>query len=183
MIDPIGEVERTGSHQVSPKSSTTYRLTAAGPRGTTTAMAVVRVVPLPPPANSAVASSGISKSLEARLTADLQDVYFDYDSSNLRDDAREYLLQDATALKTILASFPKAVIVLEGHCDERGSAEYNLALGDRRAFSAKEFLVQVGVSPNRLTFISFGKEQPQCSDDDEACWQRNRRVHFTSGQE
>ncbi len=71
--------------------------------------------------------------------------------------------------------------MIEGHCDERGSAEYNLALGDRRANSAKEFLQELGVPADRLSVISYGKERPQCTEHNEECWQKNRRVHFTAG--
>ncbi len=73
-------------------------------------------------------------------------------------------------------------MTIEGHCDERGSAEYNLGLGDRRANSAKEFLMQQGVPANRLNLVSYGKERPQCTESEESCWQRNRRVHFTAAQ-
>jgi peptidoglycan-associated lipoprotein len=72
--------------------------------------------------------------------------------------------------------------VVEGHCDERGSAEYNLGLGDRRATSAKDFLVQLGVPADKLKTISYGKERPQCTENDESCWQKNRRAHFSAGQ-
>jgi len=125
--------------------------------------------------------SASKETLEERLSADLQDVYFDYDSSNLREEGRQSLSRTSVALKAILADFPADVIVIEGHCDERGSAEYNVALGDRRASSAREFLVDLGISPNRVTLISYGKEQPGCTDANEACWQLNRRVHFSSG--
>src|SRR5512141_424788 len=84
------------------------------------------------------------------------------------------------ALQAILADFPDAVIVLEGHCDERGSAEYNLGLGDRRAASAKEFLQQLGVPADKVKTISYGKERPQCTESNEDCWQKNRRVHFSA---
>ena len=80
------------------------------------------------------------------------------------------------------ADFPNANIVIEGHCDERGSAEYNLGLGDRRASSAKEYLVQLGVPAEKLNTISYGKERAQCKEQNESCWQKNRRAHFTSGQ-
>ena len=90
----------------------------------------------------------------------MQDAFFDYDKSDIRADARDALTQDAAALKSILADFPNATIVVEGHCDERGSAEYNLGLGDRRASSAKDFLVQLGVPADRLKTISYGKERP-----------------------
>jgi len=120
--------------------------------------------------------------MEQRLGTDVQDVFYDYDKSDVRNDARDTLTRDAAAIKAILADFPNASIVVEGHCDERGSAEYNLGLGDRRASSAKDFLVQLGVPADRLKTISYGKERPQCTEADESCYQRNRRAHFSPGQ-
>jgi peptidoglycan-associated lipoprotein len=120
--------------------------------------------------------------MEQRLSSDVQDAFFDYDKSDIRGDARDALTRDAGALKAILADFPSAVIMVEGHCDDRGSAEYNLGLGDRRASSAKEFLVSLGVPADRLRSISYGKERPQCTEADEACYQKNRRAHFAPGQ-
>jgi len=120
--------------------------------------------------------------MEQRLSTDVQDAFFDYDKSDIRGDGRDALTRDAGALKQILSDFPQAVIMLEGHCDERGSAEYNLGLGDRRASSAKEFLESLGVPADRLKTISYGKERPQCTEADEACYQKNRRVHFAPGQ-
>jgi len=177
----VGAVQNTGSRRVSPSDSTTYTLTATGAGGSTTASTTVTVTspPPPPPPPPPTASS---KSLEERVTGELQDAYFDYDKSDIRADAQASLTQDATALKAILADFPNASIVLEGHCDERGSAEYNLGLGDRRASSAKEFLVQLGVPADRLKTISYGKERPVCTESNESCWQKNRRVHFATGQ-
>ena len=116
------------------------------------------------------------------LSGSVVDAYYDYDKSDIREDARAALTKDADALKAIFASFPDATVSIEGHCDERGSAEYNLALGDRRAAAAKEFLVQLGVSGDKLKTISYGKERPQCTDHDETCWQKNRRVPFSTGQ-
>ena len=112
----------------------------------------------------------------------LTDAFYDYDKSDVRSDARDALTQDANALKSILSDFPTATIMIEGHCDERGSAEYNLGLGDRRATSAKDFLVQLGVPADRLKTISYGKERPQCTESNETCWQKNRRAHFATGQ-
>jgi peptidoglycan-associated lipoprotein len=120
--------------------------------------------------------------VETRLGSDVQDAFFDYDKSDINGDARDALTRDAAALKALLSEFPNAVIMIEGHCDERGSAEYNLGLGDRRASSAKEFLVQLGVPADRIKPISYGKERPQCTDATEACYQKNRRVHFAPGQ-
>ena len=180
----VGTVRSTGSQQVTPNSSTTYTLTASGPGGSVTASATVSVVtpPPPPPPPPPPAVTVPKATVEQRLGSDVQDAFFDYDKSELTADARDALTRDAAALKAILAEFPNAVIMVEGHCDERGSAEYNLGLGDRRASSAKEFLVQLGVPADRLKPISYGKERPQCTESTEACWQKNRRAHFSPGQ-
>jgi peptidoglycan-associated lipoprotein len=121
-------------------------------------------------------------TLGQRIESDVQDAYFDYDKSDLRSDARDALTKDAGALKSIMADFPNATIMVEGNCDERGSAEYNLGLGDRRASGAKEFLQGLGVSADRLKTVSYGKERPVCTESNETCWQKNRHVHFSPGQ-
>jgi len=176
----IGSVQNAGNRRVTPTNSTTYTLTAVGPGGTSTAAATISVsTPAPPPPPPPPAPTA---TLEQRLGSDVQDAYFDYDKSDIRPDARETLTRNAAALKTILADFPGASIVIEGHCDERGSAEYNLGLGDRRATAAKDFLVGLGISPDRLKTISYGKERPQCTEQNETCWQKNRRAHFAPGQ-
>jgi len=176
----IGTVQNTGNRRVFPNDSTTYTLTATGPGGPTTASATVTVTAPPPPPPPPPPPAPVA-TLEQRL-GDVQDAFFDYDKSDIRGDARDALTKDAAALKTILTDFPNASILVEGHCDERGSAEYNLGLGDRRASSAKDFLVQLGVPGDRLKPISYGKERPQCTESNESCWQRNRRVHFSPGQ-
>ena len=165
-----------------PNDPAGYTLLATGPGGSATASATVNVTtpPPPPPVSSAPATP--TTTISERLANDVQDAYFDYDDSNIRDDARVALTRDAGVLQTILKGFPNATIVIEGHCDERGSAEYNLALGDRRAASAKEFLGQLGVTPGRLRTISYGKERPQCAESSESCWQKNRRAHFTASE-
>jgi len=178
----VGTVQNTGSQRVQPNDSTTYTLTATGPGGTTTAAATVNVTAPPPPPPPPPAPPAPKATIEQRMTADVQDAYFDYDKSDIRSDAREALTRDANALKNILADFPGATIVVEGHADERGSAEYNLGLSDRRASAAKEFLVQLGVSGDKLKTVSYGKERPQCTESSEACWQKNRRVHFSTAQ-
>jgi len=176
----IGAVQNTGNRRVFPKESTTYTLTVTGPGGTSTGRATVEVTtPPPPPPAPAPAPKA---TLEQRLSQDVQDAYFDYDKNDIRADAREVLTKDAAALKSILADFPNATVVLEGHCDERGSAEYNVGLGDRRSSSAKEFVQQLGISATQLKTVSFGKERPQCTDASETCYQKNRRVHFSAGQ-
>ncbi len=175
----IGTVQSNGSRRVFPSDSTTYTLSATGPGGTNTATATVNVTapaPPPPPSNPTP-----KPSLEQSISG-LQDAYFDYDKSDIREDARAVLTKDADALKSILNDFPNATVVIEGHCDERGSAEYNLGLGDRRATAAKDFLVQLGVPADRLKTISYGKEKPVCTESNEECWQRNRRAHFSAGQ-
>src|SRR5579864_1345572 len=181
-IDPgISAVQPNGSRTVFPSNSTTYTLTAKGDGGTRTASATVNVTAPPPPPPPPSTNTGRA-SLTDRLSTDVQDAFFDYDKADIREDARAALTRNADALKAIFADFPTASIVVEGHCDERGSAEYNLGLGDRRAQSAKDFLVQLGVPADRLKTISYGKERPQCTESDESCWQRNRRAHFSAGQ-
>ena len=177
----IGTVPSTGTRNLNPTATATYRLNATGPGGDATATATVTIVapaPPPPPAPRTRPES----SLSDRVGADLKDALFDYDSNNIRDDARTALTADAEALKKIFADFPNASILVEGHCDERGSAEYNLGLGDRRATSARDFLVQQGVPAARLKTISYGKERPLCTESTESCWQSNRRAHFSVGQ-
>ena len=177
----IGTVQASGTRKVFPSSNTTYTLTAKGAGGTATGTASVTVTQPPPPPPPPPPPAP-TKSVSERLAEEVHDAYFDYDKYDIRADAQPVLTSDATALKSILNAFPNAVISIEGHCDERGSAEYNLGLGDRRATSAKEFLVQLGVPEARLRTISYGKERPQCTESTEACWQLNRRVHFTAGQ-
>jgi len=175
----IGTVQANASRRVFPGASTTYTLTATGPGGTKTATATVNVTEPPPPPPPPAAPK---PTLDQMLSGSVADAYFDYDKSDIREDARAALTKDADALKAIFSSFPDATVTIEGNCDERGSAEYNLALGDRRATAAKEFLVQLGVSGDKLKTISYGKERPVCTDHDETCWQKNRHDHFSAGQ-
>ncbi len=114
------------------------------------------------------------------LLARIQDVYFDYDKHFLRQDARQGLLDDSKTLAEILKQYPDYKLTVEGHCDERGSDEYNMALGDARAKAAREYLGELGVPANQLQVISYGKDRPQCSDHEESCWQKNRRAHFVA---
>ena len=104
----------------------------------------------------------------------LADVFFDLDRSNVRDDARASLTANATWLKR----WSNTRITIEGHCDERGTAEYNLGLGERRANAVKAYLVELGVPGDRITVVSKGKESPFCTESNESCWQQNRRGHF-----
>ena len=118
-----------------PSSSTTYVLTASGPGGTATGLATVSVT-APPPPPPPPAPSAPKQTIESRISSDVQDAFFDYDKSDIREDARTTLTRDADALKSALREFPNDSVTIEGHCDERGSAEYNLGLGDRRSASA-----------------------------------------------
>ena len=179
-IEPaIGTVNASGSRQVFPGNTTTYTLTVTGPGGSATQTATVTVTaPPPPPA----APTKVRRSFSEILSSDVQDALFDYDQSTIREDARAVLTRNADALKAALADNPGTAVVVEGHADERGSAEYNLGLADRRATAAKEFLVQLGVPADRLKPVSYGKERPQCTESNEGCWQKNRRAHFSAGQ-
>ncbi|MGH9627239.1 MAG: OmpA family protein [Bryobacteraceae bacterium] len=176
----IGIVDAKGTRQVFPSDSTTYTLAAKGPGGDAQRTASVTITTPPPPPKPKQPEP--ERSVSEMLRSMVQDVYFDYDRYDLREDARSTLTRNADALRTILERHPNASIILEGHADERGSAEYNLGLADRRATAAKEFLTQLGVSGDRLKTVSYGKERPQCTESNEQCWQLNRRVHFEAGQ-
>jgi len=114
------------------------------------------------------------------LLARIEDAYYDYDKSTLRPDAIKALQADSSELRDILKDYPDYKLTIEGHCDERGSAEYNMTLGQERADAAKAYLVQVGIPSAQLATVSYGKEKPICDEHDEACWQRNRRVHIVA---
>ncbi|MBM3794049.1 MAG: OmpA family protein [Acidobacteria bacterium] len=182
-IEPgIGTVPAQGSRQVYPSDSTTYTLSAraAGSNDSRTA----RVTVTEPPASTAPPPSQQAKDepLVQMLERLVSDSFYDYDKYDVREDARSTLTRNADALKQIFAKYPNAVITVEGHCDERGSAEYNLGLGDRRSAAARDFLVQLGVPADKLKTISYGKERQQCTDATEGCYQKNRRAHFTAAQ-
>ncbi|HLK64421.1 MAG TPA: OmpA family protein [Bryobacteraceae bacterium] len=136
-----------------------------------------------PPTGSAVAETRTASPREVNivvqeLNAQLQDAFFDYDRSALTVNALAALRHDAALLLPILAEFPALTLIVEGHCDERGSAEYNLGLGDDRARRAADALQNLGVLASRIEILSYGKERPQCGVSAEPCWQRNRRVHL-----
>jgi peptidoglycan-associated lipoprotein len=133
--------------------------------------------PPPPPAQPPLTEEQIfaQKTVE-QLNSErpLTDVYFDLDKFELREDSKGPLQKDAAWLK----KWTSTMVSIEGHCDSRGSGEYNLALGSRRANAVKEYLVTLGIPAARMTLISKGKEQPVCTEDTESCWQQNRRGHF-----
>jgi len=169
-IEGIGAVQPNGTQQVTPTESTTYTLTAKGAGGTQTATARVTVNAPPPPPPPPPPSL----TEEQLFAQNVKDVYFDYDKSDVRGDQQSLVQADAAFLQ----QHPNMSVTIEGHCDERGSTEYNLALGDNRASAVKNALVAAGVAADRVKTVSFGKEKPFCTESNEACWQQNRRGHF-----
>ena len=169
-IDGLGEVPTSGVKTVTPTSSTTYHLVAKGAGGS--ADASVRVTVSAPPAAAAPANT---MSAEEEFKANVQDIFFDYDKYDLRSDAQGTLSHDAS----YFASHPNVKILIGGYCDERGSNEYNLGLGQNRADSAKKALIDAGIAASRIRVISYGKERPFCTESTEACWQQNRRAGFS----
>jgi peptidoglycan-associated lipoprotein len=161
-----------GTQRVTPQDSTTYTLTATGPGGTTDSSVHVTVTVPPPPAPAVK-----QPTMQELFDKGVKDAFFDYDKADVRTDARDALSQTAQFLR----SYPQVKVLIEGHCDERGSTEYNLALGDRRSSAAKAFLTSLGISADRMETVSYGKERPFCSAADEACYQQNRRAHFVMG--
>jgi peptidoglycan-associated lipoprotein len=176
----IGDVQSSGSRQITPNETTTYRLTASGPNGVANGTTTVTVTSPAPPTNTNSGKGPID--LISEVNTLLADAFFDYDSNQIRADARDVLAKDADALKKIFADFPQANVIIEGHCDERGSAEYNLGLADQRASATKEYLTSLGVPASKLKTVSYGKERPQCTEATEECYQRNRRAHFSAAQ-
>ncbi len=169
-IDGIGAVQASGSQSVSPTDSTTYHLTAKGAGGSQEATARLTVTQPPPP--PVAATPGPTD--EDLFGTNVKDVYFDYDKSDIRGDQQAAVQADAQFLN----QHANISFTIEGHCDERGSTEYNLALGDQRASAVKNALTAAGVSASRIKTISYGKEKPFCMESSESCWQQNRRGHF-----
>jgi peptidoglycan-associated lipoprotein len=133
---------------------------------------------------AAASAPALSAQEQSRRLADelnrlLNDAYFDYDRYNLRNDAQSTLVSNGTALRQLFQQFPTGAVVIEGHADERGTSEYNMALADRRASTTKDYLATLGVPDGRVSVMPIGKERPQCTESSEDCWQRNRRVHFS----
>ena len=159
-----------------PAASTPAATTPRPSRTTTSTPAAPARVANNRPASLTPAERATLNSILARM----EDALFDYDKSTIRTDATTALRADVSVIRDILANYPAQKLVIEGHCDERGSEEYNVALGDRRAKAAEEFLVTMGIPNAQLTLISFGKDRPVCTDATEACWQKNRRAHLTA---
>jgi peptidoglycan-associated lipoprotein len=162
----VGTVTAQGSTKVTPSASTTYTITASGPGGSANATARITV--------AAAAAPTTEPTQDELFTREVRDAYFDFNKADIRSDARTALSQTASYLR----SYPTERVTVEGHCDERGSTEYNLALGDRRASAVKQYLVSLGISADRINTVSFGKEKPFCMQSTEECYQQNRRGHF-----
>lgn len=145
------------------------------PAPTVASSAETRVTPPPAAPREDVVASPIAGSIaELNSKGYLNAAYFDYDKADLRDDARSALAGNSDWLK----KYSTIQVLIEGHCDERGTSAYNLALGDRRANAARDYLASLGVDATRIKTVSYGKERPACSDSTEACWQKNRRAAF-----
>jgi len=168
-IDGIGPVAVSGSRQVTPSDSTTYHLVAKGSGGTqdATARVTVNAAPAPPPVTS-------NATDEELFSQNVKDIYFDYDKYDIRPDQQGALQGDAQFLQ----QHRGIRFTVEGHSDERGSTEYNLALGTNRADAVKSALIQAGVAGDRIKTLTMGKEKPFCTESNESCWQQNRRGHF-----
>jgi len=166
----VGRVAPEGTTRVSPSASTTYVINAKGPGGSAeqSVRITVSAPPPPPPPPQPTAT------VDELFRRNVMDAFFDYDQADIRPDARDALSKTAEFLRT----HRDIKVLIEGHCDERGSTEYNLALGDRRAQAARQFLISLGVSADRLDTVSWGKERPFCTESNETCWQQNRRAHF-----
>ena len=169
-IDGIGDVPSVGVKTVLPAESTTYHLVARGEGGSADASAHV-TVNAPP----AVSVPSTSMTEEEEFSARVQPIFFDYDNYDIRADAQATLAKNAD----YLIAHPNIKIVIGGYCDERGSDEYNLVLGQNRAQAAKTALITAGVAADRIRVISYGKEKPFCTESTEECWQLNRRDGFT----
>jgi peptidoglycan-associated lipoprotein len=163
----VGAVTPQGSTTVTPSDSTTYTLTASSAGGNADSSVHISV-------NAPAPVAAANPSIDELFLKEVRDAYFDYDSANIRPDAREALQKTADFLK----NYPSLRVTIEGHCDERGSTEYNLALGQRRANAVKEYLVSLGIPADRLSTTSWGKEKPFCTEATEACYAQNRRGHF-----
>jgi peptidoglycan-associated lipoprotein len=166
-IAGLGPLPASGSRSVTPGASTTYTLVAQGPGGTKDVAARITV-------NAASASAAPSPSDEDLFSKNVRDVFFDYDKYIIRPADKRTVEND----QSFLGQHPSIKVLVEGHCDDRGSEEYNIALGASRAESVKQAMVQEGIPADRIRTVSYGKEKPFCTENNEQCWQQNRVDHF-----
>ena len=175
-IDGIGQVPINGTQTVSPANSTNFHLVAKGDGGVTEASVRVTVrVPEAPLAPTGNVSNDGPMGSEAAFHQNVQDIFFGYDSYELAPEAKS----SVSTAAAYLTSHPAIKILIGGYCDDRGSAEYNITLGENRANSAKTALVEAGVAAGRIRVVSYGKERQFCTDETDACWQQNRRAQFS----
>lgn len=173
-IDGIGDVAVNGTQTVSPANSTNFHLVATGDGGTTDASVRVTVrVPQVPGGNTADTTGDASS--DAVFHGNVKDIYFGYDSYEIAPDASTAVANSARFLE----AHTNIRILIAGYCDDRGSAEYNITLGENRANAAKEALVSAGVNADRIRVVSYGKERQFCTEENESCFQQNRRDQFT----
>ncbi len=172
-IDGIGEVPVNGTQTVSPSSSTNFHLVAKNDGGTTEAN--VRVTVRVPEVPAAPADNNGAAGSDAQFQANVQDIFFAYDSYDLSPQAATSI----TSAAAYLNAHPAIKILIGGYCDDRGSAEYNITLGENRANAAKTALVAAGVAGDRIRVVSYGKEKQFCTEQTESCWQQNRRDQFS----
>jgi len=172
-IDGIGTVDASGAKQITAQESTTYHLNAKGEGGSAEADASLTVTEPGKP---------VARLTDEQLfEQNVKDVFFSYDNADIGNDEAALVNSDAQ----FLSAHPGMQLLIEGHCDERGSEDYNMALGNSRAKRVRDALVQQGISGDRIKLVSFGKEKPFCTTaENESCWSKNRRAHFVleSGQ-
>jgi len=175
-IEPeLGSVQNQGSRQVNPASSVTYTATATGPGGSASDSARITVrIPTAAEPPRVTARPAPAPGIDQLFNENIQTIYFDYDKQDIRPDQVPRLDANASWLK----QHGGLKFTIEGHCDERGSEEYNLALGDRRANAVKDYLVKQGVDGSSINVISYGEERPVCKEATEDCYQKNRRAAF-----
>ena len=168
-IAELGTLPPSGSRSITPGESTTYTLVAKGPGGTKDASAritvnapIAKAIAPPPPSDDDLFGKNV------------KDIFFDFNKSAIQPDQTSTAENDAA----FLSQHPNIQVLVEGHCDDRGSEEYNLALGTNRAESVKQVLLQHGISAERIKTVSYGKEKPFCTQDNEQCWQQNRVDHY-----
>jgi peptidoglycan-associated lipoprotein len=155
------------------------RSTPPGQRAATPAQQQAQPAAAVAASRSGTMPAAVRASLNERL-ARLEDALFDYDKATIRADATVALRDDVNVIRGILSDFPSQKLLIEGNADERGSEEYNLALGDKRARATEAFLASMGIPNAQLTIVSLGKDRPVCTDQTEDCWQKNRRAHVTA---
>jgi peptidoglycan-associated lipoprotein len=173
-IDGIGPVETAGIKSVTPTASTDYHLVARGPGGSTDATARVTVTAASSMTDTNTGSDSSAVD-DAMFHTNVQDIFFDYDAYDVRPDEQSIISKDVA----FLAAHPGLKIVIGGYCDDRGSTEYNLALGENRANAVKQAMVAAGVNAERVRTVSYGKEKQFCTEETESCWQQNRRAGFS----